>query len=476
MSASATVRLQEHIGQPAESLFVICSVSVLGLLIMAFLWFSGHGPLLRIAFPGVATLVGLVIYLKNAPWYVIYTLSLWFLSPLVRRIVDWHFGFAEPNFVLLAPLLVSGIGLLTLLRAPRSIPTPFVLCASGILYAVALDILRTPSPETVYGIANWLCPMMFGLHLYLNSDSYEHLRSIITKTFLVAVPLLGLYGIYQFIAPPAWDTNWLTNVSLTDLNPSFGQPEPFQIRVWSTMNAPGPFANTMMAGLLLLIAVQSRLKIPAAVAGYLSFLLSAVRSAWLSWVVGLVLILKSLNPRAIVKIVMSLMLLSACMLPLLSDPTIGNVVGDRFDTFNDVHQDGSFQARTDMYRVLIGDLLDSPYGYGFKNKGDWHGFAGDSGILVTFFMLGWVGAGLFFLGIASLFLKLGQIDAEDSFAISGRAIVIALLAQIVAGNVFVGINGALLWMFAGMGLAAQEAIVPHTAPAEVALQPLYQEA
>ena len=241
MSASATGRLQEHTGQPAESLFVICSVSGLGLMIMAFLWFSGHGPLLRIAFPGVATLVGLVIYLKNAPWYVIYTLSLWFLSPLVRRIVDWHFGFAEPNFVLLAPLLVSGIGLLTLLRAPRSIPTPFVLCASGILYAVALDILRRPSPETVYGMANWLCPMMFGLHLYLNSDSYEHLRSIITKTFLVAVPILGLYGIYQFIAPPVWDTNWLTNVSLTDLNPSFGQPEPFQIRVWSTMNTPGPF-------------------------------------------------------------------------------------------------------------------------------------------------------------------------------------------------------------------------------------------
>ncbi|HEY1463595.1 MAG TPA: O-antigen ligase family protein, partial [Terriglobales bacterium] len=460
MTQFAIVRLNERLnGQAAESWFVICSVSALGLLIMAFLWFSGHGTLLRIAFPAVATLVGFVIYLKNAPWYVVYTLSLWFLSPLVRRIVDWQFGFAEPNFVLLAPLLVSGLGILTLLRAPRSIPTPFVLCASGIVYAVVLDILRKPSPETVYGMANWLCPMMFGLHLYLNSDSYEDLRSIITKTFLIAVPLLGLYGIYQFIAPPAWDTNWLTNVSLTDLNPSFGLPEPFQIRVWSTMNAPGPFANTMMAGLLLLITVRSPLKIPVAVAGYLSFLLSAVRSAWLSWGVGLVLILKGLNPRAIVKIVMSLILLVACVLPLLRDPTIGNVVRDRFDTFNDIHQDGSLQARTDMYRVLIGDLLDSPYGYGFKNKGDWHGFAGDSGILVTFFMLGWVGAALFFMGIVSIFLTWGQVDATDSFAISGRGILVALLAQIIAGNVFVGVNGALLWMFAGMALAAQESFV-----------------
>jgi len=473
MSTFATV--QERRNGKATELFVICSVSALGLLIMAFLWFSGHGPLLRIAFPAVATLVGLVIYFKNAPWYVAYTLSLWFLSPLVRRIVDWHFGFAEPNFVLLAPLLVSGLGLLTLLRAPRTIPAPFVLCASAILYAVVLDILRKPSPETVYGMANWLCPMMFGLHLYLNSESYEHLRSVVTKTFLIAIPLLGLYGIYQFVAPPEWDTNWLTNVSLTDLNPSFGQPEPFQIRVWSTMNAPGPFANTMMVGLLLLIAVKSPLKIPAAVAGYLSFLLSAVRSAWLSWVVGLVLILKSLNPRAIVKIVMSLMLLAACILPLLSDPAIGNVIRDRFDTFNDVHQDGSLQARTDMYRVLIGDLLDSPYGYGFKNKGDWHGFAGDSGILVTFFMLGWVGAALFFMGIVSILFKLGEIDATDSFAVSGKAIVLALLAQAIAGNVFVGVNGTLLWMFAGMGLAAQEAVVSQE-QTQIALQPLFQEA
>ena len=116
MSTFATVQERCN-GKAAESLFVICSVSGLGLLIMAFLWFSGHGSLLRIAFPAVATLVGLVIYFKNGPWYVAYTLSLWFLSPLVRRIVDWHFGFAEPNFVLLAPLLVSGLGLFSSSRA-----------------------------------------------------------------------------------------------------------------------------------------------------------------------------------------------------------------------------------------------------------------------------------------------------------------------------------------------------------------------
>jgi hypothetical protein len=467
--------------QVAGSWFVVCTVAGLSLAGMAFLWLSGQGPLLRIAFPAAAVLVGIVLYFNYSAWYVAYTLWLWFLTPLARRIVDWRFGFAEPNFVLLAPLLVSGLGVLTLLRPnrqyiTRKIPAPFVLCAAAIVYAAVVDFLRQPSLETVYGLANWLCPLMFGLHFYLNSDHYEQYRAVVTKTFLVAVPLMGLYGIYQFIAPPAWDTFWLTNVSLTDLNPSFGQPEPFLIRVWSTMNAPGPFANTMMAGLLLLITARSVLKIPGSIAGYLSLLLSVVRAAWLSWIVGLVLILKSVNPRAIVKIFLSIMLLAACVLPLLSDPAIGNVIWDRVSTFNDIHQDGSLQARGEMYGVLLNDMLDAPYGYGFKNKGDLHGFAGDSGFLVTIFSLGWLGAALFFSGILGIFFRRGEIDVDDQFSISGKAILVALLVQIVAGNVFVGVNGALLWMFAGMRFAAQQDHVVQAVPAKTEMTPVWHQA
>jgi len=43
-----------------------------------------------------------------------------------------------------------------------------------------------------------------------------------------------------------------------------------------------PFANAMMAGLLLLLMIRSTLKLPAAAAGYVAFLLSMVRTAWLA--------------------------------------------------------------------------------------------------------------------------------------------------------------------------------------------------
>ena len=36
---------------------------------------------------------------------------------------------------------------------------------------------------------------------------------------------------------------------------AFGRPEPFQIRVWSTLNSPGVFGNILVAGLLLLFSV-----------------------------------------------------------------------------------------------------------------------------------------------------------------------------------------------------------------------------
>jgi hypothetical protein len=439
------------------------TVGLSGTLIAA-LWLTGHGDLLRVAIPMAALFVGVILYFYRPIRYVEYTLWLWFLTPLIRRLVDWRFGYADPNFVLLAPLLVSGVGGLALLRpndrhTTTRMPPSFLLCGTAVLYAVIVDAIQDPSLDTVYGLADWLCPLLFGLHLCLNWRSYEQYRVAISRAFLYAVPVLGMYGIYQFFAPPAWDCYWLTNANLNTYAgvSSFGQPEPLLVRVWSTMNAPGPFANTMMVGLLLLLVVRSHWKVPAAIAGYLSFLLSMVRTAWLSWLVGLLLILKGTNPRAIARICLSIVLLVACILPFGSDPRVATVIKDRVNTFTDLTRDGSFQARSDMYATLLDDVVNNPFGHGFKNRGAVHGFVVDSGILVSLFTLGWVGSLLFTAGILALCFKLRRaIDHEDQFSIAAKGIVIALLAQIIGGNVFVSVTGAMFWLFGGVSMAARE--------------------
>ena len=432
----------------------------LALLVVAALWFGGRGSLLRMALPAMAMLVAVILYISRPILYVQYTLWVWFLTPLARRIVDWRFEYTDPNFVLLAPFLVSGVAGLTLLRpsvrANIRIPVAFVLCGSAVVYGFIVGMVQHPSGETIYGFVNWLCPLLFGIHLYINWHRYNEYRAAITNTFLWGILIMGLYGTYQFFFPPTWDTFWLTNVQYQAPNPSFGQPEPFAVRVWSTLNAPGPFANTMMVGLLLLLVTRSAVKLPAAVAGYLSFLLSGVRTAWLSWSVGLVLILKNANPRVIVRLFLSIILVLVCLVPLVADPRVATVVGDRLRTFTDLGHDESFGGRMDMYRILATEAVENPFGLGLSNMTmTRQGMPIDSGFLTAFFSLGWLGSLLLAIGTVSLFLgKPQNLEKNDEFARAGRVIMIAMLAQLVGGNIFTGINGAIFWMFAGLHLSA----------------------
>lgn len=431
-------------------------------MLLATLWFAGSGHLLRPAVSAVATLFGLFLYLRRPVLYVQYALWVWFLAPLARRVVDLRLGWMESNVVLLAPVLVSGVAGLTLLRRTEkedggAIPAAFILCGAAILYGFVVGALLHPSVETAYAFLNWLCPLLFGVHLYLHWPQYQQYKDAIARTFLWAVLVLGAYGIYQFLSPPAWDVYWLENIRVGAPGSSFGAPEPLLVRVWSTINAPGPFANVMMVGLLLLFGVRSRLKLPAAVAGYVSLLLSAVRSAWLGWVVGLFWILKNASARVIVRIVLSIVFLLFCLLPVVSEPHLATLIGDRMKTFTDLGHDESVSARMKMYRVLTDDALHSPFGQGLNNLEVVRGMALDSGVLSLIFSMGWLGSALFGAGLVSLFLRRGRIPGKhDEFQNTVKAALIAMLAQIMGGNVFVNITGGLLWILAGMYLAAHK--------------------
>jgi len=440
---------------PDSTIFIIAALSV---AVVAFLWLAGKGPLLRLAIPALATFLALILYLRRPVLYVQYLLWVWFLTPLVRRVVDWRFGWQDPSIILLLPLLVSGVSVLAFLRKDRSawreVPLGFVLCGVAILYGFVVGMLLHPSTETAYELLNWFCPLLFGLHLCANRAHYEQYCSAILHTFLWGVLVLGVYGVYQFLAPAGWDRLWLENVIANGTGVSFGTPDSLLVRVFSTLNSPGPFANMMMVGVLFLFLVRSPLKPVAAIAGYTSFLLSMVRTAWLSWIVGLLLILKNSRPRVMVRVVFSLGLLVACLAPLLSDPRLADVIGDRMKTFTDLGHDDSYGARMEMYRILTADAIDNPFGYGLKNLEVSHGVGVDSGILAAIFSLGWLGALLFAVGILSLFVGKKPRSERDEFSEMGKAVMIAILVQVIGGNVFIGVNGILFWMSVGIYIAA----------------------
>ncbi|HSS98139.1 MAG TPA: O-antigen ligase family protein [Terriglobales bacterium] len=425
---------------------------------LAALWVAGSGTLLRVAYPAAAALLALVLYRSNPIAYVKYSLWIWFITPLVRRIVDIRCGWAETNLVLLAPFLVSAVVMIAFVtkgsRAWNNIPIEFVLCAAAILYGFVVGLLVKPSVELCFGLLNWICPLVFGLHLYQNWDWYEQYREAIGRTFVSAALIMGTYGVFQFLNPPSWDRFWLENVQRT-AGTSFGQPEALLVRVWSTMNAPGPFANTMMMGLILLFAVRSSWKLPAAITGYTSFLLSAVRTAWLSWIIGLVWILKSASPRVITRIIVSVGLLVVCLIPVMSDSRLATVISNRLDTFTDLQHDDSFGARMEMYRILGRDALENPFGEGLQVSEVSRGIAVDSGFLLMLFSLGWIGTLVFGAGVFGVLARAAQSGRKkDEFQVALKAGMIGLVAQLVGGNIFVGVSGTMFWMFAGMYLAS----------------------
>ena len=456
-------------GRPASASPILLAVAV-SLLPILGLFFVGQGTLLRMAVPAGAVLVGLVLYFRHPIGYFHFTLWTWFLTPFVRRLVDWRTGFEDHNLVLATPMLVSAIAALTLLRerqTPRGTRlTPFFLCIAAILYGFAVAIVRirlhaseaASTGEVVFALFNWLAPIVFGLHLYFCWPEYEKYKQAIQKSFLWACLLLGAYGVYQFVNPPAWDTYWLEHM-LSDIGAeSFGRPEAFQIRVWSTSNSPGVFANILVAGLLLLFFSKSRIKPLAVGAGYCAFLLTLVRASWLGWLVGLVVVSRNSQGRQISRILFSLLLLPALIAPLMLNPQIATIVTERLHTFQAPGQDVSLNERTDGYRVLLSSLASDPFGEGISNAGYLHGYPMDNGIIPIFCYFGWIGAAFFLAGIALCVPTMppGHRIAEPLAPVY-QAIVIAMLVELLSGNTLIGPSGAIVWICIGLGFSEREA-------------------
>ena len=145
---------------------------------------------------------------------------------------------------------------------------------------------------------------------------------------------------------------------------SIGKPEPFGVRVFSTMNSPASFATFASCGMLLFGFckrgwLSALLVVPLCVA----LLLSAVRTAWIIAVIGIVYgcFFHATRSRSVQ---LAFFILGALIVVLLTP--YGNLILERLATLGaSPLQDGSGQERfreyvqlyTDMDRYLLGNGL-----------------------------------------------------------------------------------------------------------------------
>ncbi|MBD2336903.1 O-antigen ligase domain-containing protein [Calothrix sp. FACHB-156] len=429
-------------------------------------YFTGAATMLRLVFPATSLVVALFLYFRHPILYIGFTWWIWFLTPLVARLVDYRVGWDPTRQILIAPYLVVFVTIGTFIKyLPSSIRQgglPFLLAFIGVFYGFLVGLIYNAPVPVARGLLDWLSPIIFAFHLFMNWRDYPTYREQMQSVFLWCVLITGAYGVYQFVVAPEWDRYWLIESKMFT---SSGDPEPFGMRVWSTLHSVGPFGSVMQAGLLLLFTRTGFLIFPASAVGYLSFLLAQARTNWGGWLLGVIMILGSVKARIQMRLITIIVVMAICVVPLTTIEPISEVVTSRLETFSNLENDTSFKDRSGSYDKNLSIALSNVLGNGLGNiwkvnekTGQIEVFVIDSGVLDMFFTLGWAGA-IFYLG--GLILTIINVSKYkegrfDSFVSAARAIGISGCFQLVIGSGMLSVAGMILWGFLAMAMAANK--------------------
>lgn len=413
----------------------------------------------------VAAVGTAALLLRQSPvMYSSFALWIWFLSPFVRRVLDYRHGWNATNPALLAPPIVAALSIYTLMRHARELRgrlfAPYLLILGALAYGYSVGLINAGLVPASYALLTWIAPLVFGVHLALSWRHYVELSAAIRKTFAVALPVLGAYGIYQFVRIPAWDAQWMINSDLK----SIGSPLPYLVRIFGTLNTPGPYAAFLLAGMLVILAGKGFIRFPGIAVAFVALLLARTRAVWIAFLIGL--IVQQLS-QPIVKLprrLVTLVIVSLLAAPLTQIPSFRSTIVNRMSTLTSISSDNSYVKRVAFSQENASEIVQTAEGNGLGSTGGAiklsSGSVGvrslDNGFLEMFYVLGWPGGVMFFLGIGALLYQAFRFaDARrDPFASAVRATAIALVSILPIGEVFTGSTGTLLWSMMGLSIAA----------------------
>lgn len=440
------------------------SAIVVGFILMTFAGLAGvGGQLFAPAWSIAAALTAFALVIRAPAGFLAFVVSLWFYTPLLRRVLDLHHGFVPANLALAAPVLASSVAVLTVLKSARELRgnlfAPVLLVIAAITYGFLVGVLRNGVVPAFYAYLTWLSPALVGLHTAMHWRRYPEMRDVFLKTLAWSIGPAALYGIVQFVLLPPWDFAWMV---ATDLK-SIGEPQPFSVRVFGSMTMPGTFAVVMEVGLLLLLSARVRGRLPSLVLGFIGLLLSRIRTAWVGFVFGLVIQLVTQPVRKLPRNWITLLVVGILSLPVITLPRFREGIAQRISSFSTVRDDISVRSRVMVARASYDLVLDYAEGAGLGATGSATvagGGAGirnfENGLLEVFYLFGWPGGLLFFLGVTGIVAQgMRLADARfDEFANAVRSGAAALLASLLISEIFTGAPGTLFWVLIGFGVAA----------------------
>ena len=233
-----------------------------------------------------------------------------------------------------------------------------------LLYGWALSAFQNNLLDASIDFSKSLVPMFYAMYLLEAGERSKDILQGAARAFLFVSPIIGVYGVLQYLNPPEWDRYWMIYSQMK----SIGTPEPRQVRVFSTMNSPVSFAMFATCGLLLFgFCRRGLLPVLLAIPLCMALLLTAVRTAWIAGAIGLFycFFFNATRSRAVL---LTLSLLGAGAALVLMTP-IGDAVAVRLASLgSNPSDDGSGHARLQEYIHVYSSMDHYLFGNGFGNK------------------------------------------------------------------------------------------------------------
>jgi len=448
-------------------------------VINALVVFSPVSRAAIVLYPASSFLLALFIIKRSKPAFVGLICWLFFLTPFVRRVVDWRGG-GFTTVILLAPFLALTVAALALVPRWRLAvtrrTTPLFFVLGAILYGTAIAVLHFKVSGLPQAIIAWFLPLVIAFFIFEEREHSEEIYKGFEHAMVGGLFVIGLYGIYQFFQLPAWDAQWMIQSDLV----SIGLPEPTQVRVFSTMNSPQVFAAFCTGGLLVALRSHLRLRYFAVPLGLIALILSLSRTAWIGLIVGILylfLIMDNRQRARIVAVAGSCLIFS---LVALQVPEFKTLATQRFSSFTDPSHDSSYNTRVQDYGVVLRTIAENPFGLGLSSDSDDQAPQAnnvaqqDSSITDSVFALGILGAAIFVLGSILIGFDIFVGRGHDTAMIGAKATLLAIFAESPFNSVIAGPIAFLLWCCVGLCLAERERMSAqerHSQP-EIAESPL----
>lgn len=432
--------------------------------------------LLVVLAPALAFAIALYLHKRHCGYYVGLVCWLFFLTPMLRRLIEFRTGETTASFVMISPFLACFAGLAIFrdnwLQLLSPVLRNMLYVTAAIAYGTIVGVLSNPKVAVVQDVFGWIAPICFALYIYAQREHLDELLNSFRLNFLYGVLIMGLYGIVQFFFMPPWDAFWMENSTLT----SIGFPQPMEVRVFSTMNTPQPFADYLLCGVMFGITSTRRIRYLAIPVALLVLGLTMSRSAWGGGLLGLILLSVSLTARQRMRIVS---LLLACVVLIgaaVQIPQINEILTRRLQTLTAIQQDGSFNDRVQNQQAAISAFESSPFGLGMgadaraKNNGSSYGVPqqsltiGDNGIEEVLLSFGWCGSIVFLIGFGGAVLACVRTSRHPEL-MAVKGLLVAMVSQVALMGIFLGASGFLVWSSIGICLSWEHSRFSEQLPA-----------